>query len=95
MTFKINLQIIFSSLLILIMGCIYPTNEWEDLESDFSHVLNVFGLINLDPGYPSYVGLYRTTDLDETSMNFVSGQRRYRKFFPMFWVIFLPAKSKA
>ena len=58
-------------------GCLFPTNEWEDLESDFNHVLNVFGLINLDPGYPSYVGLYRTTDLNETSMNFVSADTLY------------------
>ena len=44
-------------MMIFMAGCLYPTNDWEDLESDFSHVLNVFGLINLDPGYPSYVGL--------------------------------------
>tara|TARA_Y100000022_G_scaffold187393_1_gene184795 strand:- start:357 stop:1397 length:1041 start_codon:yes stop_codon:yes gene_type:complete len=65
------------SMMIFMAGCLYPTNEWEDLESDFSHVLNVFGLINLDPGYPSYVGLYRTTDLNETSMNFVSADTLY------------------
>ena len=49
------------------MGCIYPDLEWEDLESDYDHVLNVFGLINIDEDYPSYIGLYRTTNLDEAS----------------------------
>ena len=58
-------------------GCLFPTNEWEDLGSDFNHVLNVFGLINLDPGHPSYVGLYRTTNLNETSMNFVGADTLY------------------
>lgn len=61
----------------IITGCLYPTNEWEDLESEFDHVLNVFGLINLDPGYPSYIGLYRTTDLDEASLNFVGADTLY------------------
>ena len=46
-------------------------NSWEDLESDYDHVLNVFGLINLDSLQTSYVGIYRTTDLNETSQNFV------------------------
>ena len=29
--------------------------------------MNVFGLINIDEDYPSYIGLYRTTNLDEAS----------------------------
>ena len=44
------------SMMIFMAGCLYPTNDWEDLESDFSHVLNVFGLINLDPGYQVMLG---------------------------------------
>ena len=47
-------------------------NSWEDLESDYDHVLNVFGLISLDFDQTSYIGIYRTTDLDEVSQNFVS-----------------------
>ncbi len=54
-----------------ICGCLYPGIEWEDLESDYDHVLNIFGLINLDSGHTSYIGLYRTTDLDEISQIFV------------------------
>jgi hypothetical protein len=42
-------------------------NSWEDLESDYDHVLNVFGLISLDTSQHSYVGLYSTTDLGDTS----------------------------
>ena len=64
-------------MMVSIMGCLFPTNEWEDLESDYDHVLNVFGLINLDPGYPSYVGLYRTTDLDETVLTLVETDTLY------------------
>ena len=52
-------------------GCLLIEPEWEDLESDYDHVLNVMGIINLDPGYPSYVGIYRTTNLDEPSMSLV------------------------
>jgi len=64
-------------MMISIMGCLFPTNEWEDLESNYDHVLNVFGMINLDPGHPSYVGLYRTTDLDETVLNLVETDTLY------------------
>ena len=42
-------------------------NSWEDLESNYDHVLNVFGLISLDTSQRSYVGLYSTTDLGDTS----------------------------
>ena len=42
-------------------------NSWEDLESNYDHVLNVFGLISLDTSQHSYVGLYSTTDLGDTS----------------------------
>ena len=46
-------------------------NSWEDLESEYDHVLNVFGLVSLDSLQPSYIGLYSTTDLDEISQIFV------------------------
>ena len=63
--------------MISIMGCLYPTEEWEELESSYDHVLNVFSIINLDSGQPSYVGLYRTTDLDETVLNLVGADTLY------------------
>ena len=69
MNFKRINQFAFGLILICITGCLYPDLEWEDLESDYDHVLNVFGLINIDEGSPSYIGLYRTTDLDEASQN--------------------------
>ena len=69
MNFKRINQFAFGLILICITGCLYPDLEWEDLESDYDHVLNVFGLINIDEGSPSYNGLNRTTDLDEASQN--------------------------
>ena len=33
--------------MISIMGCLYPTEEWEELESSYDHVLNVFSIIKL------------------------------------------------
>ena len=45
-------------------GCLLPPEVWEDVESDYDHVLNVFSVISLDPKLDSFVGLYRTTDLD-------------------------------
>ena len=53
-------------------SCITNNTEWEDLESNFDHVLNVFGIINLDSNSPSFIGVYRTTDLDEVSQT-ISG----------------------
>ena len=52
-------------------GCLLPPEVWEDVESDYDHVLNVFSVISLDPKLDSFVGLYRTTDLDELSQIFV------------------------
>ena len=56
---------------LLIPGCIPPPEEWEDIESNYDHVLNVLGIVSLDPGISSFVGLYRTTDLGEMSQIFV------------------------
>ena len=51
------------------------TSGWEDIESDYDHVLNVIGIINLDQirdaTSESFVGVYRTTNLDEKSQVFV------------------------
>ena len=47
------------------------------MESDYDHVLNVFGLINLDSGHTSFIGLYRTTDLDELSQILVGVDTLY------------------
>ena len=71
MTFKQLYQTICFLVVLNICACLYPGIEWEDLESDYDHVLNVFGLINLDSLETSYIGLYRTTDLDEISQIFV------------------------
>ena len=56
--------------MLTLLSCL-GENSWEDLESEYSHVLNVFGLVSLDTLQPSYVGLYSTTDLDEISQIFV------------------------
>ena len=63
---KINLLLVLS-----FFGCAFPKWEWEDLDSNYDHVLNVMGLINLDSNSLSFIGLYRTTDLDELSQVFV------------------------
>jgi len=54
-------------ILILITNSCYAPQEWEDLESDLEPVLNVYGLISLDPDVNSFVRIYRTTDLEELS----------------------------
>ena len=71
MNFKHIYNILGIILAFNLCGCLSPTVDWEDLESDYDHVLNVFGLISLDPNIDSFVGLYRTTDLDELSQIFV------------------------
>ena len=58
-------------LILYLIGCIPQSPGWEELESEYEHVLNVFGIINLDSDQTSFIGLYRTTDLDETSQTFV------------------------
>ena len=67
MNFKQLNQALPIILALNVLGCITTETEWEDLESDYDHVLNVFGLINLDSNQTSFIGLYRTTDLDELS----------------------------
>ena len=69
MNFKL-LRIFLCPAILTIFSCL-GENTWEDIESDYDHVLNVFGLISLDSIQPSYVGLYSTTDLDEISQIFV------------------------
>ena len=56
--------------LLLMISCIGVNRQWEEVESDYDHVLNVFGILNLDPGYSSFIGLYRTTNLNEVSQKF-------------------------
>ena len=70
MNFNSFLKTIFFSGILTFFSCL-GENSWEDLESDYDHVLNVFGLVSLDSLQPSYVGLYSTTDLDEISRIFV------------------------
>ena len=70
MSFKKSYQIFILSFSLFIFGCL-SDSPWEELESDYDHVLNVFGLISLDSSQTSYIGIYRTTNLNETSQNFV------------------------
>ena len=71
MNFKQYYQSLYIILGLNFLGCLGTETSWEDLESNYDHVLNVFGLMNLDSGQTSFIGLYRTTDLDELSQNFV------------------------
>ena len=71
MNFKQYYQTLCTILALNFLGCLGTETSWEDLESNYDHVLNVFGLMNLDSGQTSFIGLYRTTDLDELSQNFV------------------------
>ncbi len=64
MNFKYIKEKINLILLLSLFGCAFPKWEWEDLDSNYDHVLNVMGLINLDSNSLSFIGLYRTTDLD-------------------------------
>ena len=70
MNFNFLLKNLFLSILLTFFSCL-GENSWEDLESNYDHVLNVFGLISLDSLQSSYVGLYSTTDLDDISQIFV------------------------
>ena len=67
LNFKYLRHIFFIGIFLNTQGCLTIESEWEALESDFDHVLNVLGIINIDPNQPSFIGLYRTTDLDEVS----------------------------
>ncbi|MDP6032565.1 MAG: DUF4249 family protein [Candidatus Marinimicrobia bacterium] len=69
MTFKKHIQSIFVAFIIIFNGC--AEGEWELLEVDYEPVLNVFGLISLDPEVDSFVRVYRTTTLSEESEIFV------------------------
>ena len=71
LNFKQHYQTLCTILALNFLGCLGTETSWEDLESNYDHVLNVFGLMNLDSGHTSFIGLYRTTDLDELSQNFV------------------------
>ena len=70
MTFNNKYQPSLLLFLLLIFSCIGIEREWEEIESNYDHVLNVFGILNLDPGFTSFIGLYRTTDLNEVSQRF-------------------------
>ena len=70
MKFNLFLKNLFLSTLLTFFSCL-GENSWEDLESNYDHVLNVFGLISLDSLQSSYIGLYSTTDLDDISQIFV------------------------
>ena len=94
MNFKQYYQILCIILALNFIGCLGPKTAWEDVESDYDHVLNVFGLINLDSGHTSFIGLYRTTDLDEVSQIFVGVDTLYYYEYEIdeggeegFWVI--------
>ena len=69
MTFKKHIQSIFVAFIIIFNGC--AEGEWELFEVDYEPVLNVFGLISLDPEVESFVRVYRTTNLSEESEIFV------------------------
>jgi|TARA_Y100000310_G_scaffold284851_1_gene307883 hypothetical protein len=69
LNFKKHLQSIFVVFIIIINGC--AEGEWELIEVDYEPVLNVFGLISLDPEVDSFVRVYRTTNLSEESEIFV------------------------
>tara|TARA_B110001454_G_scaffold94969_1_gene90197 strand:+ start:2594 stop:3502 length:909 start_codon:yes stop_codon:yes gene_type:complete len=69
LTFKKHIQSIFVAFIIIFNGC--AEGEWERLEVDYEPVLNVFGLISLDPEVGSFVRVYRTTNLSEESDIFV------------------------
>lgn len=68
MLFNISRICFYCLILIAPTGCLLPpTTEWEDLEGNGETVLNVFGLLSLDPDLESFVRVYRTTDLQELS----------------------------
>ena len=70
MIFKNKYQSSLLFFLLLTFSCISIEGEWEEIESNYDHVLNVFGILNLDTGFTSFIGLYRTTDLNEVSQRF-------------------------
>ena len=66
-----NSKSIFWILLpILLLSSCYKSTEWEDVTADYDPVLNVMSIISLDDNIDSFVGVYRTTELTETSLIF-------------------------
>ena len=64
----IRRPILLCTLCTAISSCVNPqSTEWEDLAYDREPVLNVFGLISLDPELESFVRVYRSTNLSEVS----------------------------
>ena len=57
-------------LFIIILNSCYKSTEWENVTADYDPVLNVMGIISLDGNIDSFVGVYRTTELTETSLIF-------------------------
>lgn len=54
------------------VNCSFPESNWTDLESDYDHILNVLGVINIDESQNSFIGIYRTTNLNEISSILIS-----------------------
>lgn len=88
------------------LGC--TNSSWENIDSNYEHLLNVIGIINLDQtnngASESFVGVYRTTNLDEKSQIFVRADTLGYEYFEEkndddvneegFWIIdsiFVPA----
>ena len=64
-----KLKYLIFVLIILFNGC-FRSTEWEEITVDYDPELNIMGIISLDDNIESFVGVYRTTQLDETSMIF-------------------------
>ena len=62
--------ILFIILPIFFINSCYKPTEWEDVTADYDPVLNIAGIISLDENIESFVGVYRTTELSEVSMEF-------------------------
>lgn len=71
MTSRLKYQPSLLLFFLLAFSCVGIEREWEEIESNYDHVLNVFGILNLDTGFTSFIGLYRTTDLNEVSQRFL------------------------
>lgn len=97
---------IYLFLLIIPFGC--TNSSWEDIDSDYNHILNVIGILNIDQlndnTSESFIGVYRTTNLDEISQIFVRADTLGYEYYydegekegsgEVFWIIdsiFVPA----
>ena len=67
MNFKVILYLLY--VLIVFISCYKPT-EWEDVIVNYDPELNIIGIISLDEEIDTFIGVYRTTELSETSMIF-------------------------